>query len=645
MTAFVDSKGSTVRIGREIARGGEGIVYEIQGDSNHVAKVYFKDVSSEKAKKLFLMPGMATKELLSICSWPTEVLFEKSGGKLKGFIMPKIKGHEIHDLYSPASRKQVFPDADWRFLIQVARNLAAAVDTIHLHGHVIGDINQKGILVVKPQGVVRLIDCDSFQIQHNSSHFLCDVAVRDFTPPELQGRSLQGVLRTINHDNFGLAVLCFQLLFLGRHPFVGRYNVRRDIPLEEAIKEFLFVYSNTASRNLSPPPNALPLLAASSQVSNLFEKAFCKEAALYSGRPSAIEWVKTLEKLSSELRTCIQNKHHKYHASLDRCPWCSLEINVGPIFIEVNAEYSGTSSLNVKQLWQKIINIPTPGQAIIPTFNFSNIIGTPLPSAVTFAKYKSYGLRTLSLGLSGILIFNLDIFGEVWFFIIIGLIIMNIKAFKHEFDDGGETARRKNALSETKRKWDEIINLWNTEAGDSSFHSKFNHLKSIKEEYERLPKTYNEEKQKLIASREAYQKKHFLERYFIDKADISGIGRNLKSVLASYGIETANDIRRELQYKVPNFGPKRTKELLEWRRNIEAKFKFDPSKGVDPTDIAALDNRFKLLQKQLEENLENGFKELQQIRYTILKRRNGLSSHLEKAAYDLAKTTADAKLL
>ena len=28
----------------------------------------------------------------------------------------------------------------------------------------------------------------------------------------------------INHDNFGLAVLIFQLLFMGRHPFSGRYQ-------------------------------------------------------------------------------------------------------------------------------------------------------------------------------------------------------------------------------------------------------------------------------------------------------------------------------------------------------------------------------------------------------------------------------------
>ncbi|MDP3013447.1 MAG: hypothetical protein Q8M92_04340, partial [Candidatus Subteraquimicrobiales bacterium] len=480
MPSYADSKGNPVRLIRALARGGEGAVYDIQGDGNHVAKVYFKDVSADKAKKLFLMPGMASKELLAISSWPTEVLFDKKGGKLKGFVMPRIKGREIHDLYSPASRKQYYPEADWRFLIHVARNLAAAVDTIHSHGHVIGDLNQKGILVVQ-NGIVKLIDCDSFQVQDNNSHFLCDVGVRDFTPPELQGKSFRGVVRTRNHDNFGLAVLCFQLLFLGRHPFVGRYHVHGDVPLEKAIKELFFVYGSSAtSRNLEPPPHTLPLTAASIQVALLFEKAFSREATSNGSRPEAIEWVRALDRLTLELFVCNQNTLHKYHKALSRCPWCSLEVAVGPIFISVDgpAIDVGTGPLDANQLWQKILGIPSPGQAAIPSFNFGSITGNPLPSSVTFAKYKSYGLRALSVGLTGVILFNLNIFGGLWFFVLVGLFVMNKSAFKYKFDDGGETARRRNAFSEAKRRWDGLVDQWSKEASEAPFQTKLGQLKS-----------------------------------------------------------------------------------------------------------------------------------------------------------------------
>jgi len=647
MTSFVDSKGNRINLSREIARGGEGAVFNIQGINENVVKIYFKDVSADKAKKLFLMPGMVSKELLAVSSWPTDVLFDRNGGKLKGFMMPRINGHEIHDLYSPASRKQLFPTADWRFLIHVARNLAAAVDTIHSHGHVIGDLNQKGILVSE-NGLLKLIDCDSFQVGYNGTNFLCDVGVRDFTPPELQDKSFEGVVRTRNHDNFGLAVLCFQLLFLGRHPFVGRYHVHADVPLEKAIKELYFVYGSlAASRKLEPPPHALPLTAASTQVALLFEKAFARDATSNNGRPQAIEWVRVLDGLNSELYVCRQNALHKYHKSLSKCPWCSLELVVAPFFIAVDGPSIdiGVGPLDANQLWQKILSIPSPGPAVVPNFNFGSITGTSLPSSVTFAKYKTYGLRALSAGLTGVVLFNLKIFGGLWFYILVGLFIMNKSAFSFRCDDGGETARRKNAYSETKRKWDLLVDQWNEEATEIPFQKKIVHLKSRKIAYENLPKAYGEERHKLEANREAVQKQHFLEKYFIDKANISGIGPSLKKVLASYGIETANDITKSVQYQVPHFGPKRTGDLLAWRKAIEARFKFDPSKEVDPADIAALNSKFRIQKKQLEEEFAKGVGELQVVRNSTLRKRAELTAHLERAAHALAQAQADAIML
>jgi len=647
MASFVDSRGNTINLSRELARGGEGAVYDIQGDSDHVAKLYFKDVTAEKAKKLYLMPGMASKELLTFSSWPTEVLFDKKGGKLKGFVMPRIKGREIHDLYSPASRKQHYPDADWRFLIHVARNLAAAVDTIHSHGHVIGDLNQKGILLVK-DGTVKLIDCDSFQVQHNGAQFLCDVGVRDFTPPELQDKSFQGIVRTKNHDNFGLAVLCFQLLFMGRHPFVGRYNKHGDVPLEKAIKEFFFVYGNSAlSKNLQPPPNTLALTAASTSVVQLFEKAFSKESTQNNGRPSAIEWVKTLDRLVSELFVCGQNNLHKYHKSLSKCPWCSLEVAVGPIFIGVGEPSIdlGKGPFDANLIWQKVLSIPSPGPSNVPTFNFGNIVGSPLPRSVSFAKYKRYGLRTLSVGLTGLLLFNINVSGGIWLFIIIGLFMLNKYAFNHQFDDGGETLRRKNAFSDAKNRWDGLVDQWNKEASEAPYQTKLTSLKAMKTEYEGLPKAYDAEKRKLESNREAIQKKHFLEKFFIDKGDIKGIGPSLKKVLASYGIETANDLSKSTLSRVPNFGPVRIGELMGWKKKMEARFKFDPNKGVDPADIAALNNKFKILKKQIEEDLAKGVNELQAVRNNTLRQRTELTAHLENVGKNLAQAQADFSLL
>jgi len=101
----------------------------------------------------------------------------------------------------------------------------------------------------------------------------------------------------------------------------------------------------------------------------------------------------------------------------------------------------------------------------------------------------------------------------------------------------------------------------------------------------------------------------------------------------------------EQQYNVPNFGPKRTKDLLEWKKKIESKFRFDPRKGIDPSDITALNNKFSTQQKQLEDVLAKGVNELQIVRNVIFRRRTELSVQLERAAYNFSKAQADAQLL
>jgi DNA-binding helix-hairpin-helix protein with protein kinase domain len=72
----------------------------------------------------------------------------------------------------------------------------------------------------RQRATAALIDCDSFQITDGAHVFRCPVEVPEFTPPELQGSAFDSQTRTAQHDAFGLAVLIFYLLFLGRHPFM-----------------------------------------------------------------------------------------------------------------------------------------------------------------------------------------------------------------------------------------------------------------------------------------------------------------------------------------------------------------------------------------------------------------------------------------
>src|SRR5436305_1951244 len=98
------------------------------------------------------------------------------------------------------------------------------MDALHSRDYVVGDVNESNILVADT-ALITVVDTDSFQVRDpdGKTVFHCPVAKPEFTPPELQGRQLHDVDRVPAHDRFGLAVLIFQLLMEGTHPFAGIY--------------------------------------------------------------------------------------------------------------------------------------------------------------------------------------------------------------------------------------------------------------------------------------------------------------------------------------------------------------------------------------------------------------------------------------
>ena len=167
-----------------------------------------------------------------------------------------------------------------------------------------------------------LIDCDSFQVKDGEASFSCDVGVPLFTPPELQGRNFRGLTRNADHDAFGLAVLLFHFLYVGRHPFAGRY-ADGEMPIEQAIAESRFAFgANAVSRGMSSPPGTLALDAFGAPIAALFERAFAAPGK--AARPTAVEWVDAMNTLEGDLTTCTTSPDHDYPKSA-ACCWCELE--------------------------------------------------------------------------------------------------------------------------------------------------------------------------------------------------------------------------------------------------------------------------------------------------------------------------------
>jgi DNA-binding helix-hairpin-helix protein with protein kinase domain len=123
---LTDDKGGPVLLGSEVGKGGEGAVFNVQGSPALVAKVYFKQLSRDKADKIAVMASIGTERIRKLSAWPIGLL-RSTKGTPAGFLMPKVASHRpIFELYGPKLRLQRFPRADWRFLIHAAANTARA---------------------------------------------------------------------------------------------------------------------------------------------------------------------------------------------------------------------------------------------------------------------------------------------------------------------------------------------------------------------------------------------------------------------------------------------------------------------------------------------------------------------------------------
>ena len=353
MSTYFEANGKSVSLGAKLGAGAEGAVFELAGQSERVAKIYHIPLAKERADKIEAMAQIPFASLRKMSAWPEGLLFS-AGGTAVGFLMPKAAGYkDIHNLYSPKSRKVEFPNADFIFLVHAAANIATAFLKVHEAGCVIGDVNHGGVTVAQ-NATVKLIDCDSFQISNGGKIHLCELGVSTFVPPELQGRSLRGVVRTKEHDSFGLAILIFHLLVIGSAPFRRSFPRRGDMPIETAIQQFRYAYgANGAKHQMQPPPNVPALQSISTGVTDLFEKAFSRDA-LKAGRPEPLTWLNTLEALSKSLATCSVNPYHAFAAGSGSCPWCQIEAVTGVLLFSVALVQTPGPQIDIDALLRSI---------------------------------------------------------------------------------------------------------------------------------------------------------------------------------------------------------------------------------------------------------------------------------------------------
>ena len=646
-----DAAGRAVPLSQKLGSGGEGNVYEVPAVSPRlVAKVYHRSLNRDKQEKLIAMVQGGDDDLQKTAAWPTTTLHVGRNGPVRGFLMPKLTKYDpIHRLYSPGDRKQRFPEVGWAFLVRVAMNVARAFGAIHKRGHVIGDVNQHNT-VVAGNALVKLIDCDSFQINAKGKLYPCEVGVPHFTAPELQHlKSFHEARRTENHDNFGLALLCFHLLLMGRHPFAGVYLGKEDIPIEKAISGFRFAYGkHRVKKRMAPPPDCVTMDILPTQVVDLFERAFSEPSTLRDERPKAREWSEMLGYLEHNLRTCGQEPAHQYFGGLASCPWCGQERRSRVIFF-IGREAAGQVTFDLAVVWRRMTSVSPPSRPPSIDPGQFTLTPKPIPKELRGASSNAKALTVVKKVITIVILLSMlgmmDTYPEVSpGVLIIFLIALASRLF---FPDSGddpikrERKSRQRTLKNAEARWNEVVERLNGKGSAKPFDEKLQELTRLKTRYNDLEAEFSKEKQKLQDNIRALQLSRFLERHRIADHRIPQIGPSRKATLASFGIETAADIEQFKIRRIEGFGRKYTQGLLRWRDSMEQSFVFDPSKGIDPADVSSLKQKFRQRKIPIERALLSGPHELKQIKEQINRKRLSLQTEVETAAQTVAQARAD----
>jgi serine/threonine protein kinase len=326
---YRDSRGNRIILDTEVGSGGEGAVYRVQGNPDQVAKIWHNPTprsgekiavmvrqrpavsvsSGGRGRPLF---GARVNRAHAPFAWPDDALYDDSG-RTVGFLMPYVdlsQYRESQAFFNPAARRRTEQELNTTFgdsdLLLMARNLAEAVRQIHAAGHVIGDVNEKNLLINARSEVI-IVDIDAIQISdpNGGRLYRCTVGREDYTPPRLQGVRYSEIDRETNDDLFGLAVLIFKLIMGGYHPYMSRIAPDDEdaiTELGEKIRNGYFPYNED---NTVPDEYKQPVLryqenwdGLRQEIKHLFCEAF-DPFLLRTGtgnRPSPEDWIIALDR-------------------------------------------------------------------------------------------------------------------------------------------------------------------------------------------------------------------------------------------------------------------------------------------------------------------------------------------------------------
>jgi eukaryotic-like serine/threonine-protein kinase len=327
-------------LGKLVKSGGAGSVYLLPGAPAQVAKLYHPHLDRAANRRkleamLELSPELPDqlengKRYVQI-AWPQAAVFDGQGG-FAGFVMPLL------DMAQTAELEQIMQERQARAAglptglgpkLTLAANLAAVIDALHQQQHYVVDLKPVNLRFYRDSLYIAMLDCDGFSIQGHAERFPAEQFTADYLAPEFQRKGMPAGTE-MAQDRFALAVIIFQLLNFGIHPYSGRpgnAQVATDIP--GRIRDGCYAYGVKRHKQLAPNATSGHALMPP-ELRAMFDRAFSQSPK--PQRPSAADWAQLLrgyaQRSGGKLVVCTVNPEHQYFAG-QGCAACARDKVIG----------------------------------------------------------------------------------------------------------------------------------------------------------------------------------------------------------------------------------------------------------------------------------------------------------------------------
>lgn len=284
----------TVDISNSIGTGAQAKVIALEiGGEKFAAKIFHKATAQVVQKVAAMIENSPSNLCINIdgveypqLSWPLRLLYDASSGLVVGYLMKLVdirNSFTLDYFYDHNLRKKLssLEEGALSCRLDIARNLSAVVSDLHRLGHYCIDFKPQNIRVFKSTHVVTLIDCDGFSVLDKAGvRYPAQLVSTDYIAPEATNGHLPIESLSEQQDLYALAVIIFQLLNQGLHPFQGIPTGNFDAPStnDEKAAQGLYPYG-LADHPLIRPNQQSIHRCFETGIRELFDKAFLRSSS------------------------------------------------------------------------------------------------------------------------------------------------------------------------------------------------------------------------------------------------------------------------------------------------------------------------------------------------------------------------------